>query len=174
MSVSLRGGAGYGVKRFFLMRGKRRPLPRPFGKCGARLVVFAHAPTKNALLLKRFQRGGNRSVFSRKLCNAQIALLERLQHKLLLDGALARLEPICLGSARHPTLIDLRNHRPRHLPGAVDALHARYAPRWHEQAYARRKRRKITIRQELRTLSTDFGETGFAQHLFYGFELRKI
>ena len=128
----------------------------------------------NALLFKRFQRGRNRSIFSRKFGNAQIALLECLQHELLLNGTLARLEFICPRSARHPTLVDLGNHRSRHLPGAVDTLHTRHAARWHEQAYARRKRCKVTIRQELRTLSTDFGETRFTQHLFYGFELRKI
>lgn len=128
----------------------------------------------NALLFKRFQRGRNRSIFSRKFCNAQIALLECLQHELLLNGTLARLEFICPRSARHPTLVDLGNHRSRHLPGAVDTLHTRHAARWHKQAYARRKRCKVTIRQELRTLGANLSKARFAQHFFYGFELRKI
>ena len=178
MPVLFRGGAGYSGKRFFLMGSKHRPLPRPLGKRSARLVAFAHTSAMlnadNALLFKRFQRGRNRSVFSRKLCNAQIALPERLQHEFLLNGTLARLEFICFRSARHPTLVDLGNHGSRYLPGTVNALHARHTAGRHEQAYARRKRRKVTIRQELRTLGANLSKARLAQHLFYGLELRGI
>ena len=178
MPISFRGGTGYSGKCFFLMGSKHGSLSRPLGKCGARLVAFAHASAMlnadNTFLLKRFQRGRNRSVFSRKLCNAQIALPERLQHELLLNGALARLEFICLRSARHPTLVDLGNHGSRYLPRAIDALHARHTAGRHEQAYARRKRRKVTICQELRTLGANLGKARLAQHFFYSLELREI
>ena len=115
----------------------------------------AHAPAPlnahDVLIGKRLDGRRHRTELKRELGHAQLASLERVDHRNLLHGVLARREIGRRRSERHPAVVDLAHRRFLEAPAALAHMdETGNAARRREETHARGERRDVALGEKTR------------------------